>query len=467
MDPNVKNFIKKIYKKMPTSICNVLDWGYGLVPRSVKYGSSYRIFLRQLREKERWTKEEVQSVQLKNLRNLLIHAYETTEYYKDVFDQVQFNPYLFSHFEELVRIPPIDKECVQENLKKMLSNKYSSSYRVPVTTGGTSGNQLKFYLQRNFTWNRERAYYDYLFAKVGYIAGKSLKAMITNNFIPNGKLWRYDYREKTLLIDTYHLTDENCKKIIEQFNKEKILFFHAYPSAILILAEYMERHCDWLNYQPKAIFASSENLYMGQREVIERAFGCRLLHFYGHTEMSGAAGFCLQSNHYHIEELYGYMELLDKNNQRINVADKRGEIVVTGFNNYVLPLIRYKTGDYSSFENRSCELEKTCRILKRIYGRWRQEMLITSKGNKISMTALNMHSEIFKNVVNYQFYQDKIGSCELRIVKGYNYTISDEENIYHELKKKLSEFLDLKIIYVNKIEKTSRGKYRYIISKLT
>ena len=55
------------------------------------------------------------------------------------------------------------------------------------------------------------------------------------------------------------------------------------------------------------------------------------------------------SDKIHIHPFIGFLELIDKNGNIIKNYNKKGEIVVTGFLNKALPLIRYKTGDYGLF----------------------------------------------------------------------------------------------------------------------
>lgn len=459
--------LKKIYHALPFSVRNAIGGIYGSLPENIRLGNAYGEMYQLLQKSDSWSQDEVREWQNRQLKQLLIHAYETTIFYHKQFQGAGFDPYKFRDREEMAQIPAIDKRTVQDNLTDMLSTAFTDKQRLKMTTGGTTGRQLIFYAQKRFTLAREKAYFDYLWGKAGYVPGKSERIILRNNVLPKGKLWQYDKKEKCLILDPFHMTDEICHKLIQKINDVHIPFFHVYLSSVLILADYMNRTGDFLKYRPQAIFASSENLYTGQREIVEKAFGCRMLLHYGHSEMCSVAGWCLTDNHYHLEELYGYTELLDEKQQVINAVDKMGEITATGFNNYVLPLIRYRTGDYAAYaESESDDCGFKGRILGDIEGRWRQEMLVTSQGNKISMTAINFHSDIFDHVRFYQFYQDAPGKVTMRIVKGWGYTKDDEQNIKNAVSEKLGEYLQMNIEYVEQIERAGNGKYRYIISAL-
>lgn len=458
------NRLKKVYNSMPICLQNYIDELWYHLPQSIKLGSEYNTMFALLKERDKWSRDRILSWQNDSIKKLLVHAFYTCKFYNRLFKEAGFNPNSYKYTEDLLKVPSIDKLTVQQNLNDMLSDAFSEQDRYKLTTGGTSGNQMIFFNQKRFTFARERAFYDYLWGKFDYVAGKSERVIFRNEVLKK-KLWRYNYREHTWVIDTYHLTDENCDKIIDKLNEIKVNFFHVYPSAVLILADYMHRKKKYLAYTPKAIFATSENLYRGQREVIESAFGCRLLMSYGHSEMCCLAYEKLDSNFYHLEDMYGYTELLDSNQYDIKLKGQMGEITATGFNNYVLPLIRYRTADYAAYaEDVSSNKE---RVLLDIEGRWQQEMLVTSKNNKISMTSINFHSDIFDNIKGFQFYQDKPGLVTMKIVKGDGYSTHDEQAIKQAMQEKLGEYMQLCVEYVNKIEKAPNGKFRYIISKIS
>lgn len=458
--------LKKIYTILPKPIQNSVSEIWYRVPSHIKYGQAYSDMFDLLKKSETWSKDQLATWQIEKIKQLSIHAYETTSYYNKSFNDAGFNPYNLKDFNDFSGLPVIDKITVQKNIDGLLSNKYSRQHRQKMTTGGTTGNQMNFYVQKGFTIPRERAFFHYLWEKAGFDHKKDALVVLRNNILPHNQLWEYNHIEHKWLIDPFHLTDENCEKIICFLNEIKIPFFHVYPSSAIILSSYINSTGHRLTYTPKAIFASSENLYSGQREVIEKAFNAKLLLHYGHSEMCCVAPWCLDENHYHINEIYGYTELLDDNDNTIYAPNKIGEITCTGFNNYVFPLIRYKTADYAAYASHRGKCSFEGRVFNSIEGRWRQEMLLTSKGNKISMTSINFHSDIFDNIKNYQFFQDKAGFVQLRIVRKESYTQKDEYGIKSAMLEKLGDDTVLDIQYVKDIEKTANGKFRYVISKI-
>ena len=158
------------------------------------------------------------------------------------------------------------------------------------------------------------------------------------------------------------------------------------------------------------------------------------------------------------------VEIIGRDGNRV-VNDEVGEIVATGLNNFVCPLIRYRTMDMAVPLSAKCECGRNYALLKSVEGRL-QELIITGTGRLISMAAINMHSGVFDNVKQFQFYQEKEGEVVFNIVKKETYTNHDTEYIRRELHKKLGDDVNLVIQHVVHIPRTQGGKYRFLIQKL-
>lgn len=459
--------IKKLIKNSPSFIRIPIRYMYGIIPLKYRLGKEFINTCNLLSKSQYWTKEQHEEYQIKQLKKLLIHSYNNVPYYHDLFNECGFNVEKFKYLDDINVIPFLTKDIVMKNTDNLLARNFRKKDFVYSSTGGTTGKQMKFYIQKDFSRAREWAFVSTQWKRVGYEYNKTKRIILRNDVLPKNKLWIWDNAQNSLIVDTYHLTDENIKKIIDKLNKEKIEYIHTYPSAITVLCDFIRKTGYGLKYKLKAVLATSENIYNGQREYIESILDTRLFSFYGHSELCIFAGECEYSNKYHIFDEYGYTELIDKNGNVINELGTRGELVGTSFNNYVMPFIRYRTADFSQYsQDQNCNCERNYKLLDSVEGRWLQEMIITSKGNKISITALNMHSDIFDNVKNFQFYQDRPGICTINIVKKSSYTINDENIIRKELLKKFGNDVILKINYIDEIARTKGGKYRFLIQKI-
>jgi phenylacetate-CoA ligase len=339
-----------------------------------------------------------------------------------------------------------------------------------VTTGGTSGNTLGFYLD-NSTYGKEWAFIVSLWQRVNYSPGDKIVAFRGVDFKDSSKnkFWQLNPIYNALELSPFQMSDENLKNYLQKINTYNPLFFHGYPSAITILAKYIKSNNFKNIPKIKAVFSGSENVYPGQAEFIEEALQTRFFSWYGQSEKVILAGECEHSHDYHVFPQYGYTEILGTDGSIIpwENTDERGELVGTGFMNMSMPFIRYKTGDFATIDGWGCkECGRDYPMIKDVHGRWLQDMLVGKSGALVSMTALNMHSTVFDNVSQYQFHQDSSGKVILKVVKKDSYSEKDTENLLNEFFRKLGHDMELEVQFVDHISRTRSGKSPMLIQKL-
>lgn len=464
---NMITSFTQLVASIPYPLRQGLKYAYGTIPPSICYGKLFRETYSFLQKSQWWSKERLEEWQLDQLNKLLRHAYENVPYYQWLFDERGLKPKDFQDFKDLRQLPYLTKEIIRNNMPNLVAKNFPKFKLQYGSTGGSTGIPLGFYCQRVLQDSREWAFMLTLWERVGFKVGDRcvvLRGKVVKS-ANKGKFWEFDPLHKSLILSSYHLTDANIPQYINEIRKFKPDFIQAYPSAITILASFMKEH----NIMPlptvKAILCGSENLYIWQRELLEKVFQCRVYSWYGHAEHAVLAGECEQSCYYHIFPEYGIAELVGKDGNFVREGNKTGEIVATGFNNFAMPFIRYCTEDLAITTNVKCECGRNYPLLKSVEGRL-QELIITRTGRLISMTAINMHSDVFDNVRQFQFYQDKMGEIIFYIVKKSTYTGKDTDYIYRELRNKIGADTNLIIKFVDEIPRTERGKYRFLIQKL-
>jgi len=260
------------------------------------------------------------------------------------------------------------------------------------------------------------------------------------------------------------MRDETFPKYIEKIKDFRPDFIHTYPSVITVLARFMRENDVESFPTVKALLCASENLYSWQRELLEKVFQCRIYSFYGHTELVTLAGECEKSTDYHIFNEYGITELIKPDGTPANNEGAIGEIVGTGFNNYAMPFIRYKTGDLAGCSCKECSCGRHYRLIKRVEGRL-QEFIVAKDNHLISLQDMQI-SKIFDNVKQFQFYQDKKGEVVFNVIREDNYTQKDTKYIRKELHKRFGNDMKIEIRFVDHISRTKSGKYRFLEQKL-
>ncbi len=455
------------YQKLPSFITKPLGFLYRSIPLSVRYGKLYSEYEDLISTSEFWSDEQIDSFTNNTLKKTLVNAYENSDYFHDLFSSVNFSPYSFTGIKDLEKIPFSDKSTIRSFKEQILSQKFSRDRLIYVTTGGTSGIPVEVYYLKGRERTRELVFMTDQWKRAGYIYGDRI-ARIRGTVVDqsgNNSFFRYEPVKNRLYLSTYDLYEENFPLFIEKLKQFKPHFLHTYPSAIILMAKYIIKndvHIEGI----KAVLCSSEQFYPGQRELIEKAFNCRVYSWYGHTEYSTLAGECECSSNYHIYFQYGFTELIDEMGNPVSKPGIRGEIVGTSYEMTAFPIIRYRTGDYAEWVENKCSCGRNYKLINNVVGRWQQEKIITLKNSEISLTALNMHSDIFDNVIQYQFYQKERGKVTLRIIKSVNYQKDDEKKITRSFKEKFKDLVEFNIEYIDNIPRTQRGKHKFLISEL-
>lgn len=448
------NQLKSLYTNSPLWMKKL----YASIPYEIRNGSDYR----------KWKNFLIQEInteeyELLKLKETVAYAYQNTAYYKKLFDELQVSPFEINAYSDLEKLPYIDKDIVRENFGDFVVGTFPKNKTFYVTTGGTSGSPMKF-LQSNNVWKKELAFIMNFFGQYGYKPSMIKASFRGGEFdgLPLHRYWKYNPVHNEIHFSPFHISDTTIKDYVRDLNKHKVEFFHAYPSSLLLLIEHMKNNSLQLDYEVKAIFLISESFSIEDIKNIQSFFDCDVSSFYGHSErLIFAPSYADDLSSYKVERRYGYFELVDTHGNKITENQYRGEIVGTGFDNLVMPLIRYKTNDFTEFIN----FDE--RIISLIEGRWLQEYLDGRDGVKLYLTALNMHSDIFKNVIKYQWIQSRPGVADLTLITNNVFSDIDKKQISVAINKKAGHTLSVKIKIVESIILTQRGKFKNIVKNYT
>ncbi|MCW4631009.1 MULTISPECIES: hypothetical protein [Marinomonas] len=431
--------IKKIYKTLPPELFKPLCY----LPFSIFCGPSYRKTMYLQNEFSKLT-PEIKKVYADNLLvENLNEAIKYVPFYKDFAKTKSIS--IIESAEQLYDFPIICKDMLSSDLSWFIDNRYKkNSYKV--STGGTTGKQTEF-LMSNSLYGIEWAFVNYYLNREGIDVNSKRLCLRGVEGIPVNDLLAYNYLYKELLISPFKLTakafSDNYKKILN-YNASWI---HGYPSSVAELARIVLDLGVCLD-SIKHILLVSESATSSQLEIINKAFRAKVVTFYGMSERVVFAPY--NSGNYEPNPLYGYTEVLNY------------EIVGTGFWNKATRLVRYKTGD-------TLDINESSNLIKfsQLSGRWGKDYLIGKDGQKITMTSLNIHSDVLNRVRKYQFFQSEVGCCTLRLqVEGSFNKEVDPYLICLAFQNKVGSSLDISYQLVDDIPLTIRGKHRFIVNDL-
>lgn len=456
--------IRERYEKLPAPLRHFSGSLARTFPVRVRYGQVFVRSLEEIRACERATTRELAFMQERRLARLVMSALRTN-YWRRTFTDAGM-PGGPRSLEELQALPLLDKESVRANVNAMLAEDYPPDTRKWVTTGGTSGQPLGLWIDKDASV-RDWAFVVNAWSRAGFRLDER-RLVLRGLRLGEGRernLLEHEAIRRELYVSVFDLDDAHLPEIRRAVRRFGARYIHGYPSAMEVLGRNLREAGE--AYAPDALFAVSENLYPGQRELLENLYsGARLFSLYGMSEKGAFAAECEFSTELHVEPLYGYVELVDDAGRRVLEPDVRGEIVVTGFISHCLPLLRYRTGDFACWSDGECPCGRSYPRLRSIEGRWTQEFIVSVSGSKISMTALNVHSAAFDHVRRFQFVQDEPGRVTLLLEPSEHYVDSDGVRILQELDAKLHGLVALEIQIVERVPQTALGKQRFIDQRI-
>lgn len=414
---------------------------YSLIPFKIRNGREYI----------KWRQRLIKTNNInRNPQETLIFALENFLFYQNRYHSIDISIW--------ENIPLLEKKDLQLNLQEFAEKKIPKFY---VTTGGITGKPAKFY-QSNNVWFKELAFvYDY-FERHGYTPNL-VKASFRGGDFSNLKkdvFWKFNPNYNEIHFSPFHLNEKNITTYVEKLNSVKPYFFHGYPSAFLTLAKLMQIKNLKLNYNPHCFFLISEGYKNDDIVFLTQFFSCKMSSFYGHSERLIFAEADEALENYLPNPMYGYVELIDENGIIIQENNRTGELVATSYDNFSMPLIRYKTGDFTYYT------DFRTKTFAPIKGKWGQNCLLGKNNEEITLTALNLHSEELNSIQKIQFIQKGLGKVQLNVMFT---NLVDKEQIFKIeklLSNRVGSLIDFEIIECTNFILNSRGKTPLIINEL-
>lgn len=431
----------RLYEAAPQPVKTLAGRAYRAIPTSIRQGAAYERFRHEAAESESWDAATIERYQIAAIRDSLIAA-QRAPFYTKRFAEADVRPESFESLEQLAAYPMLTKQDIILNRADMVSG--DASQRLAMTTGGSSGVPVSFYLHKGISRPKEQAYLEATWARAGYRPGDRVAVIrggVTSSR-SDGRIATFDATRNWLVLSSYHLTPERLPEYVAELNSFRPQHLHAYPSAALMLMQMSVK----LDFKLTSLLCGSEKLSTQAQRQLETHFEAPVMHWYGHSERAVLAAKRPGSTGLQFWPAYGFVEFDEPD------ADGNREIIATSFHNHIMPLIRYRTGDLWRPDGH---------VMGRDY-----EFLISRTGRRISLTAMNMHDDLFDGLLAVQFHQHQPGEVECHLQPKIFWSRDREKVIHAGLMRKLGDDFMLTLRVVNEIEKTSAGKHRWLVTTL-
>lgn len=461
------SILRCIYDHSPISFQNLMTSVYGYRLHALRYGGSYQKYLAEI-EKSQWlSTEEIREIQFGYLKDLLEHAYEQTDFYCERFKEAGFHPEDLKSVADLQQIQTLSREDILQNADRMVARDFARNQLIEHFTSGTTGTPLRFYLTRD-TFRRNYAFWTRFRRWFGFKEWSPRATFGGRVVVPRSQVappfWRYNRVENQMVFSSFHLSDETAPYYIEELERFSPFLIDGYVSSIYTLARFINRE-GITSVRPAAVQTTSETLFQTHCREIERAFQCKLYNQYSHGENAVFITECEEGS-LHVNDEYGVVEIL--RNSRPAKAGEVGELVVTGFNNWAMPLIRYRTGDLAvPSAVSSCSCGRGLSLVSSIEGRV-LDILRMADGKIVPPTALTLLFDKAQamGIDQAQIIQEAPDLVVVKLVLRDLEDSFDTAPLEQDLRSMMGSEVSIEFETVDHIPKTDGGKFKFVTSEI-
>jgi len=391
-------------------------------------------------------KSEYHLLQIQNgrLRTLLRHAKKSVPFWRE---QKVENL-------KLENFPVTGKQEIKKDFKKFISTNITPSDYLEDITSGTSGIPFSFFGDRRFLLRRS----------VMHKRGNSWAS-----FAEADKTFRVLRREIPGLegLGIFYKFSDRDTLIKDKNNLYKILsssdfVLYSFSSFVTSFAELVEK--DNIVIPLKAVVSTGEQLSPFYKELCEKMFKCKVFDSYSMREFGRIAQECGEHNGMHINSEMFFIEIVGTNGEELEDG-REGRIVITSFDNYVMPFIRYDTGDIGRIIREKCQCG---RVLPRIFLSGRAgDNIQLGNGRKIHPSQLyKIFNRRFREIKQFQILQKTINDIVINIIPTERFRSEEKEKIRDEIVIELRQNIRIVVNTVDKLNLTSGGKIPVFISEI-
>lgn len=352
----------------------------------------------------------------------------------------------------------IDKDTVRANFDKFISDEASSLPHVELRTSGTSGKPMRFLIPAN-RYVTEMAFVTGVWKRAGYDFG--IKATIRRKQLKNGRDYMVNPATREIIFDGCRSDEAYVRKMHSVMRRNHVHTIYGYPSACTRVLRLFLRYGLDTSFIRLALL-TSEGVPQATYRFFSGQLGIKIATFYGHTEKLIFIEQLDDKPTFAIEPGYGYTEVIGDDG---NPAEY-GELTGTTFYNRVMPLLRYRTGDYARKTGETRTINGIRKeILSAIEGRREQTMVRRADGSDINISSIEIHDEYPLHADGVQFVQPAPGKLIVRIIRGEGFTEEgDGAFLRHYYGNAMLGSENVTIEYVDELECLPNGKAPTLIT---
>jgi phenylacetate-CoA ligase len=327
---------------------------------------------------------------LDKVRELLCHAYENVALYRERMDACGLRPASLRSLDELQQLAPVTKSDIASNFPDRITDvrQQFTPWRYRATSG-TIERLTVIHDRRKRDVTRAA---DLLALKMasGYEPGRKLAEIppdicrnvcgASNTVEPNIFRFLLDnlaagrFRDPEFMSDLRGLVERQIifrRLTLPSFNSQGAVqpdetlaeyltnirefqpdILKALPVYLYVLALHILDTRSTPPRIPGGILPMGASMTPHMKQVVERAFGCRVNEDYGCAELGAIGAECGRQNGIHPFASLFHVEVI-RDGQPAR-SGELGRVLITDLSNFAMPFIRYEIGDVAVLRNGGC-----------------------------------------------------------------------------------------------------------------
>ncbi len=404
-----------------------------------------------LMKSQYWSREKIEKLQDEQLTRLFKHA-EAVPYWHELF-QARGVDLSAPVRETLAKLPVSGKRELVQHTHAHITDADSVPYSHKDHTSGSTGRPFHF----NQDWRgelRSCAVTERTFRTMTGGVRYPIVYMRTrerHGFTFYKHVWFY-----LRGFNSVQYREDDFRKLGESLPGGFILY--GYTSWVMELARRME---EWNMMLPiRAVMVAGEHCSEADREYMARIMGAPVTTMYASREV-GFLGYECEEGAMHVNEEWALLEIVDREGNVLPEGEE-GRILVTTFDNRVMPFIRYELGDIGSLSSAPCPCGRT---LKTIQFKGRSIELIELEDDRV-VSLLDVAYVLGKDrkaVLQYQIIQTAPLSFVIKVIPGITFTKDRQFYLEMLLVRLLHPKAQITWVQTDAIPEATSGKAVYFI----
>lgn len=409
--------------------------------------------------------KELKKEQEKQLRHMITFCYENVPYYHNLFKSLKLQPKDIRATRDLEKIPILTKDIIKQHWEEFKPINLSKIKYYTNATGGSTGTPFTYRISRHDRFlssallYRGWGYGGYeLGDRMVFLAGSSLGFDTKSRFTT----LIHETARNLRKLSSFDMGEAEMREYVRTINSFQPKFIRGYASSLYFFATWIEEN-NLTVHSPIAVFTTSDTLFSNMRTKISDILGCEIYDGYGLNDGGVSAFECPEHMGLHIDTERSVMEVVDGNG--LQIESGKGQILSTSLHNYAMPFIRYTTGDDGHTIDDNCACGREYPLLKEIRGRT-TDILVTPEGKNVhGWFFLYLLWEYGEGIREYQVIQETVERIVIKIIPEETF---DEKQLdaIREITKKRSKGWVIEFKFVDSIERTGAGKYKFIVNEV-